>query len=147
MRSAFLYKQVLEVDLPWMEELPRPTRPPRVPTVLTQDEVAAVLGRLQGVYSLIACLLYGTGMRLMECMTLRVTDVDFGRREIVIREGQGGRGRRTMLPLSLMAPLREHLAVARKLLEKDRICGRPEVMLPYALKSKYPHAGQRWAWF
>lgn len=143
----FLYKQVLEMDLPWMEELPRPTRPPKVPTVLTPDEVAAVLSRLQGVYSLIACLLYGTGMRLMECMTLRVKDVDFGRREIIIREGKGGKDRRTMLPLSLIAPLRDHLAEVRKLFEMDRAADRSGVMLPYALEKKYPSAGKRWAWF
>ncbi len=102
----FLYKQVLQVDLPWMDELPRPTRPPRRPTVLTANEVASVFAHMQGVHALMAKLMYGTGMRLIECMTLRVKDVDFERRES-IRNGEGGKDRMTMLPLSLAAPLRE----------------------------------------
>jgi integron integrase len=122
-------------------------RAPRRPSVLTQAEVAAVLGHMTGTHALIAHLLYGTGMRLMECMCLRIKDVDFARREITVREGKGSKDRMTMLPLSLAAPLREQLAAARVLFEADRSAGRPGVMLPDALERKYPRAGTQWAWF
>lgn len=143
----FLYKQVLQVDLPWMEQLHRPTRPPKRPTVLTPAEVEAVLSRMSGTYALIARLLYGTGMRLMECMTLRVKDVDFERREITVRDGKGGKDRVTMLPLTLVGPLREQVAAARALFDADRAAQRMGVMLPDALERKYPLASVRWGWF
>jgi integron integrase len=140
----FLYKQVLQVDLPWMDELPRPTRAPRRPTVLTANEVASVFAHMQGVHALMAKLMYGTGMRLMECMTLRVKDVDFERREITIRNGKGGKDRMTMLPLSHAAPLREQIASARVTYDADRSGQRMGVMLPDALERKYPRAATQW---
>lgn len=143
----FLYKQVLQVDLPWMDELHRPTRAPRRPTVLTANEVASVFAHMHGVNALMAKLMYGTGMRLMECMTLRVKDVDFERREITIRDGKGGKDRMTMLPLSLAVPLREQIAQARVAYDADRNGQRRGVMLPDALEKKYPRAATQWGWF
>lgn len=143
----FLYKQVLETDFPWLDDVYRPNRPPRLPTVLTEWEVAAVLEQMKGTHALMARLLYGTGMRLMECMKLRVKDVDFGRREILIREGKGNKDRVTMLPLALVAPLREQIAYARKLFDADRAGSRSGVMLPDALERKYPKAATQWGWF
>ncbi len=102
----FLYRQVLDMDLPWMEDIQRARKPARLPVVLTRSEVSALLREMQGLHGLMARLLYGTGMRLMECLRLRVKDVDFDKREILIRQGKGGKDRRTMLPSNLMAPLR-----------------------------------------
>jgi integron integrase len=130
-----------------MEELPRPSRPPKRPTALTRAEVDLVLAHMAGTHALIARLLYGTGMRLMECMTLRVKDVDFERREITIRDGKGGKDRMTMLPLVLVAELRQHLAAVRRLFDSDRAGQRSGVMLPGALERKYPQAGTQWGWF
>jgi integron integrase len=144
---VFLYKQVLETEFPWLEDLQRPTRPPKLPVVLTPAEVQSVFANMGGVYQLIAKLLYGTGMRLMECMTLRVKDVDFGRREITIREGKGFKDRVTMLPISLVPAMKEQLNLAKKYFDADRLNGRPGVMLPNALEKKYPKAGQQWGWF
>lgn len=143
----FLYKEVLAVELPWMEGITRPRRPPKMPCVLTQTEVKLVLDQMTGLYHLIARLLYGTGMRLFECAQLRIKDVDLQRREILIREGKGGKDRITVLPLSLVQPLREQIAAARKLHDDDRLQQRPGVMLPYALERKYPRAGTQLGWF
>lgn len=143
----FLYKQVLQTDFPWLEDIYRPNRPPRLPTVLTEWEVAAVLDEMKGVHALMCRLLYGTGMRMMECMTLRIKDVDFGRREIMIREGKGRKDRVTMLPLALVAPLREQIARARLVCDEDRAGSRPGVMLPDALDLKYSKAATQWGWF
>ncbi len=142
----FLYREVLGQDLPWMQEMVRAKRPARLPVVLTQAEVAAVLERMQGVHGLIARLLYGTGMRLMEVMRLRVKDVDFERCEVLVRDGKGGKDRVTMLPRKLAAPLREHLVWRRRLFEDDLAKGMADVYLPDALERKYPAAGQDWAW-
>lgn len=143
----FLYKDVLKKELPWLDELPRPTRPPKRPTVLTRIEVDLLLAQMSGTYALIARLLYGTGMRLMECMKLRVKDMDFERREITVRDGKGGKDRMTMLPLVLVPPLRAHIAAVRKLYDDDRTRQRNGVMLPDALEKKYPKAGTQWGWF
>ncbi|HEV2609739.1 MAG TPA: phage integrase N-terminal SAM-like domain-containing protein [Noviherbaspirillum sp.] len=105
----FLYKQVLQTDFPWLQDIYRPNRPARLPTVLTEWEVAAVLEEMKGVHALMFRLLYGTGMRMMERMTLRIKNVDLGRREIMIREAKGRKDRVTMLPLALVAPLREQI--------------------------------------
>lgn len=105
----FLYREVLEIELPWLDNVERAKAPKRLPVVLTRPEVQAVLSRLQGIHWLIASLLYGTGMRLMECMRLRVKDVDFSRKEILVRDGKGFKDRVTMLPAALANPLREHL--------------------------------------
>lgn len=143
----FLCKELLKIDLGWIEGVSRPKRPPKRPTVLTQEEVNLVLGKMTGVHQLIARLLYGTGMRLSECAQLRIKDVDFQRREITIREGKGGKDRVTMLPLSLVQPLRDQVLEARRIFEDDRLHQRAGVMLPHALERKYPKAGLQLGWF
>jgi len=142
----FLYREVLEQDLPWLQEVVRVKRPARLPVVLTQTEVAEVLERMQGVHGLMARLLYGTGMRLMEVVRLRVKDVDFERLEIVVRDGKGGKDRVTMLPRKLATPLQEHLVWRRRLFEDDTAKGMADVFLPDALERKYPNAGKSWGW-
>ncbi len=142
----FLYREVLEQDLPWLQEVVRVKRPARLPVVLTQSEVAEVLERMQGVHGLMARLLYGTGMRLMEVARLRVKDVDFERLEIVVRDGKGGKDRVTMLPRKLATPLQEHLVWRRHLFEDDTAKGMADVFLPDALERKYPNAGKSWGW-
>ena len=143
----FLYKQVLKTDFPWLDDIYRPNRPPRLPTVLTEWEVTAVLAEMKGLHALMTKLLYGTGMRLMECISLRVKDVDFERREIIVREGKGFKDRVTMLPLALVAPLKEQIAFSKTLYEADRASTRPGVMLPDALERKYSKAAMQWGWF
>ncbi|MCX8085688.1 MAG: integron integrase [Rhodocyclaceae bacterium] len=142
----FLYREVLEVDLPWLENVTRAKPAQRLPVVLTPAEVRAVLERMDGVYGLMARLLYGTGMRLMECVRLRVKDVDFGRNEILIRDGKGAKDRVTMLPDALVGPLQEHLARRRVIYEDDLRDGKAEVWLPDALARKYPQAPTEWGW-
>ncbi|HUQ33628.1 MAG TPA: integron integrase [Pyrinomonadaceae bacterium] len=142
----FLYREVLRVDLPFVDGIERAKQPQRVPTVLTRDEVARVLARLSGTYHLMTSLLYGTGMRLMECVRLRVKDIDFGYRQITVRDGKGGKDRRTLLPESLAVPLKRQLERARLLHEEDLQNGYGSVYLPYALERKYPNAAREWAW-
>ncbi|MDZ4202071.1 MAG: integron integrase [Gallionella sp.] len=142
----FLYREALGIDLPWMDTMVRAKKPQRLPSVLTRAEVSLVLERMEGTYSLMARLLYGTGMRLMECVRLRVKDVDFGQREILIRDGKGAKDRVTMLPDVLIQPLQEHLAKRRRLYEDDLAKGMAEVFLPDALERKYPNAATDWAW-
>lgn len=142
----FLYREVLKQDLPWMADVVRAKRPARLPVVLTQREVVSVLDRMSGIHGLMARLLYGTGMRLMEVTRLRVKDVEFERAEVLVRDGKGGKDRVTMLPQSLMAPLREHLRWRRGLYEDDLARGLAEVFLPDALARKYPNAAREWAW-
>jgi integron integrase len=142
----FLYRRVLGVDLPWLNDVVRAKKPQRLPTVLTVDEVRAVLAELQGVYWLIASLLYGSGLRLMECLRLRVKDVDFKQRQIVVRSGKGGKDRVTVLPNSAVAPLQVHLEQRRAQHRRRLELGGGEVYLPYALHRKYPSAGRAWAW-
>jgi integron integrase len=143
----FFYKEVLLIDLPWLDDLHRPTKPARRPTVLTPAEAEAIFQRMQGTHVLMAQLMYGTGMRLMECVGLRVKDVDFNRREITIRHGKGGKDRVTVLPLSLAGALRDQIAAARTLYDTDRAEQRMGVALPDALELKYPQAGTQWKWF
>ena len=142
----FLYRQVLEVELPWMEEIRRAKRPKRLPLVLSQRETAALLGELGGVTWLMASLLYGSGLRLMECVRLRVKDVDFDRHEITVRQGKGGKDRRTMLPVRLVEPLHAQLGEARRVHARDLAAGFGDVWLPDALARKYVNAGREWAW-
>ena len=142
----FLYREVLGVNLPWLDSVVRAKRPARLPVVLTRREVAAVLDHMQGTHGLMARLLYGTGMRLMECMRLRVKDVDFERAEILIRDGKGGKDRVTMLPQTLLAPLQAHLLARRQLYEEDSALGMAGVYLPDALARKYPEAATNWGW-
>jgi integron integrase len=142
----FLYRIVLETELPWMEDIVRAKRPRRVPVVLSRDEVARLLGALDGTPWLMAALLYGSGMRLMECLRLRVKDVDFSRNEITVREGKGRKDRRVPLPGKLRDALRRQIARARILHEHDLAEGHGEARLPYALARKYPNAGREWGW-
>ncbi len=142
----FLYKEVLEIDLPWLDNLVRAKRPQRLPVVLNRTETREVLVRMKGVYGLMANMLYGTGMRLMECVRLRVKDVDFEHGEILIRDGKGGKDRVTMLPSSVVADLQTHLEQRRALFEDDKRLGKTDVFLPDALASKYPNASIEWCW-
>jgi integron integrase len=142
----FLYREVLQKELPWMDGMVRAKRPARVPVVLTEGEVRALLGQLDGTRWLATSLLYATGMRLLEGLRLRVKDVDFERREITVRDGKGGRDRRTMLPERLLEPLRTHLERVKVLHERDLSEGFGDVYLPFALARKYPHAGRSWPW-
>lgn len=143
----FLYREVLSLDVPWLEDLarPRPTR--RIPSVMTQDECATLLDRMSGLPQLVARLLYGTGMRLMEGVSLRVKDIDFERRAIVVREGKGAKDRVVMLPATLEAALRDQLATASGLWREDQASGRGGVAMPDALERKFPRAGSSWRWF
>ena len=142
----YLYKQVLGVDLPWLEDVVLAKTPRRLPVVLTATEVRTLLLHMQGTTGLIAQLLYGTGMRLLEALRLRVKDVEFARREIVIREGKGNKDRITVLPENLIGPLQQQLQKARALHEKDVEAGFGRVHLPHALAVKYAHADRSWAW-
>lgn len=136
------------MELPWLQNVTRAKKPQRLPTVLTAGEVRRVLAALpDDVPGLIARLLYGTGLRLMEGVRLRVKDVDLTRRELVVRDGKGSKDRVTVLPESLIKPLRAHLAVRRTVFERDRAAGRADVWLPDALARKYPRAPPgEWAW-
>ncbi|PWB40165.1 MAG: integron integrase [Rhodocyclales bacterium] len=142
----FLYREVLETELPWLDNVERARVPKRLPVVLTRDEVHAVLSRLSGTHWLIASLLYGAGLRIMEALRLRVKDVDFARKEILVRDGKGFKDRVTMLPAALAAPLTEHLKRVKALHGQDLAAGRGAVYLPYALERKYPGSARDWAW-
>jgi integron integrase len=143
----FLYREVLDDPLPWLDEVTRAKKPVRLPTVLTREEVQRLLGYLDDpLMGLIVRLLYGTGMRLLECLRLRVKDVDFVRHEIVVREGKGGKDRVTMLPASLVEPLKAHVAVVKAQHEADLALGKGGVWLPDALAVKYANAAKSWGW-
>ena len=142
----FLYRHLLKVDLPWLSEVVHAKRSPRLPVVLTPGEVRALFDQMEGVMALLARLLYGTGMRLMEGLRLRVKDVEFERREIVVRDGKGGKDRVTMLPDRLVEPLRVHLEKVRALHERDLAEGFGEVHLPDALAEKFKAAPRAWGW-
>ncbi|HRC73412.1 MAG TPA: integron integrase [Candidatus Competibacter sp.] len=147
-RSAllFLYKDVLGQQLPWLDNVEQAKRPQRLPVVLTHAEVKAVLDRLGGTHRLMANLLYGTGMRLMEGVRLRVKDIDLGRREILVRDGKGGKDRVTPLPALLVEPLHAHLAHVKTLHDEDLKAGYGAVYLPDALARQYPNAEREWGW-
>ncbi len=142
----FLYREVLHQDLDFPIDAVRAKRPKRLPTVLTREEVRKVLGQLSGTHRLMAQLLYGSGLRLMECVRLRVKDVDFAQHLIVVRDGKGEKDRVTMLPESLVESLQVHLQSVRLLHEEDLARGYGAVYLPYALERKYPNAGREWIW-
>lgn len=142
----FLYKEVLNQALPWLDNIESAQRPKRLPVVLTVGEVEALLGRVHGTVGLMLRLIYGTGMRITECTRLRVKDIDFARGEIIVREGKGDKDRVTMLPASLVTPLQQHLARVKKLHEYDLKAGYGDVYLPHALARKYPKAGREWCW-
>ncbi len=147
-RSAllFLYKEVLGIELPWLDNVEQAKKPKRLPVVLAPDETRHLLAQLSGVHWLVAVLLYGSGLRLMEALRLRVQDVDFKRREILVREGKGFKDRVTMLPELAAKPLQLHLEAVKALHQKDLAEGFGEVFLPYALERKYPNAGKSWGW-
>ncbi|MDO9695684.1 MAG: integron integrase [Candidatus Latescibacteria bacterium] len=142
----FLYREVLETDPGWVEDVVRAKRPVRVPVVLTAPEVAALLEHLHGAPWLVASLLYGSGLRLLEALRLRVKDLDFQTGEITVRDGKGQKDRRTMLPRSVAGPLRAHLRRVKVLHDRDLALGRGGVALPAALARKYPGAPCEWAW-
>lgn len=143
----FLYREVLGVQLPWLNEIGRPKARERVPVVLSMAEVRRVLDAAAGVEGEVLHLLYGTGMRLMEALRLRVKDVDFERGEIVVREGKGGKDRRVMLPQALSAVLAARLLQTRTIWKGDRAEDRGGVHMPDALERKYPRAAMSWGWF
>jgi integron integrase len=137
---------VLGRDLGWFDDLVRAKRPVRVPVVLSRGEVNALLAQLRGTPWLMASLLYGAGLRLMECLRLRVKDVDFAYRQVLVRDGKGAKDRVTMLPETAVQPLHAQLGEAKRLHEIDLREGFGEVHLPYALARKYPRAGFEWGW-
>lgn len=142
----FLYREVLGADLPWLENVEQAKTPKRLPVVLTQAEVQALLSGLSGTHWLVASMLYGAGMRLMEALRLRVKDVDLTRKEILIRDGKGAKDRVTMLPAALVNPLKTHLLKVKALHDQDIVEGFGEVYLPHALDKKYPTAAREWGW-
>jgi integron integrase len=142
----FLYREVLRQELPWLDGVEAAKESRRLPVVLTQGEVNALLARLQGVHGLIGRLLYGTGMRLMEAMRLRIEDIEFERKEIIVRDGEGFKDRVTMLPALLIEPLKTHLQAVRRRHDDDLRAGFDSVCLPYVLERKYPNAGKEWGW-
>ncbi len=142
----FLYREVLAIELPWMDDIRRAKRNRSLPVVLSEGEVASLLEELDGLMWLMAAMLYGTGMRLMECVRLRVKDVDFVRREITVRRGKGGKDRRTVLPALVVTELQDQMAAARRMHERDLAAGFGAVWLPDALERKYPGAAHEWCW-
>ena len=141
-----LYKEVLKQEIGWLEGVERATKPKRLPVVLNRDEVHKIFAHLRGTPRLMAGLLYGSGLRLMECVRMRVKDVDFGYARITVRDGKGGKDRVTMLPVNLAVPLERHLGRIRAQHEQDLEEGGGEVFLPDALARKYPNAAREWAW-
>ena len=142
----FLYRDVLEKNLPWLDNLVRAKRPARLPVCLTPDEVAAVLRYMTGTPRLMAMLIYGAGLRLLECARLRVKDLDFANHQIVVRSGKGDKDRVTILPLALAQELQRHLVEVRVQHQEDLAAGAGWVEMPDALARKYPNAGREWAW-
>jgi integron integrase len=142
----FLYRDVLRIDLPPLDTVPRSPRAPRVPVVFTRTEVQQVLGELTGVHRLMAQLLYGSGLRLMECARLRIKDLDFAYHQLTVRDGKGEKDRVTILPQLLVVPLQAQLRAARHLHAADLELGYGAVYLPHALERKYPNAAKDWRW-
>jgi integron integrase len=142
----FLYKAVLKQEIGWMEKVERAKKPVRLPVVLTPDEVHRLFKHLHGTPLLMAGLLYGSGLRLMECVRLRVKDLDFGYAQVVVRDGKGAKDRVTMLPVSLAARLERHLQKVKAQFEEDLESDHGGVYLPYALDRKYPNAEREWGW-
>jgi len=142
----FLYREVLAKDVGWLDNIVRAKRPWRLPVVLSRYEVKELLGALEGVNWIMATILYGAGLRLMECLRLRVKDLDFSANRLIVREGKGNKDRVTMLPAAVKGPLAEHLGRVRALHQRDLERGFGRVLLPDALQRKYPNADREWGW-
>ena len=142
----FLYRDVLKKELPYVSNIERARRRKKLPVVFTRDEVRRVLGQLTGTHSIIVRLLYGSGLRLMECLRLRVKDLDFTYGQLTVRDGKGEKDRVTMLPESLRHPLERHLKRVKLLHDEEIEAGFGEVHLPYALARKYTQAAKEWGW-
>jgi integron integrase len=142
----FLYREVIDKELPWLDGVVAARASQRLPVVLSRDEVEAVMGRMRGTSALVARLLYGSGLRILEGLRLRVKDVDFARCEILIRDAKGAKDRVTMLPQSLIDPLQRHLQRVKELHIEDLAAGYGSVYLPFALERKYPNANREWMW-
>ncbi|MGQ0713991.1 MAG: integron integrase [Gemmatimonadaceae bacterium] len=142
----FLYTEVLRDRVPWIADVVRARRPHRLPVVMTREEVRAVLGKMHGTQKLVAILLYGSGLRLMEALRLRVKDVDFGANQITVRGGKGDRDRLTMLPAAAVGPLRDHVLKVERVHARDLAAGAGRTMLPHAQAKKYPNAAAELAW-
>lgn len=142
----FLYRDVLKQELPYVSNIERAQKPKRVPVVFTRAETTRLFANLEGTHWLIAGLLYGSGLRLMECLRLRVKDIDFTYGQLTVRDGKGEQDRITMLPAKLKQPLRRHMERVKVLHEQDLAAGYGAVFLPYALARKYPNAPTQWGW-
>lgn len=142
----FLYKNVLAVELPWLGQIVRAKPSRHLPTVLERHEVASLLDKIDEQHRLMARLMYGTGMRIGECVAVRVKDLNIERRQMIVRDGKGAKDRVTVLPASLIDPLRTALDATREVFDRDHRLGRPGVELPFALERKYPNAGKSWGW-
>jgi len=142
----FLYRNVMRSEFPWLTRVVRAPRRTRLPVVLTRDEVSSLMRQLEGPVRLVATLLYGSGLRLLECLQLRVKDVDFESDQLTVRGGKGDKDRITMLPQSIKAELRRHLGRVKGLHERDVAAGGGVVELPTAVARKFPHAGLDWRW-
>jgi integron integrase len=142
----FLYRQVLQLELPYIDKIERAKRPQRIPVVFTRTEVKAILSNLEGIHHLMASLLYGSGLRLSECLQLRVKDIDSEYQQIIVRDGKGQKDRVTMLPNSTIPSLKLQLEKAKQLHQQDLTEGYGAVYLPYALERKYPNANREWGW-
>jgi integron integrase len=142
----FLYREVLKHEIGWLEKVERAKKPPKLPVVLSRGEVKQIFAHLHGMPKLMAGLLYGSGLRLMECVRLRIKDIDFELAQITVRDAKGGKDRATMLPLNLSEPLRRHLLRVRAQHEQDLEDGFGSVHLPFALARKFPKAAREWAW-
>ena len=142
----YLYKKVLEVDLPWLNNVVRAKRKKHIPVVFTRMEVKQLLAQFDGTYWLLFSLIYGAGLRISECARLRVKDVDFHSKQLIIRDSKGSKDRVTVFPEPFIEPLRNHLARIKDLHEQDLRNGYGKVYLPFALQRKYPNANQEWPW-
>ncbi|MFB0515493.1 MAG: integron integrase [Candidatus Neomarinimicrobiota bacterium] len=142
----FLYRDVLESPAGWIDNIQRPRRSPHLPVVFSRREVSEILGHTQGIYRLLLSLTYGAGLRLSECLRLRIKDIDFDYRQIVVRDGKGQKDRVSILPDSLVSPLKEHLANIKAIHERDLAQGNGATVLPYALAAKYANAARELGW-
>ena len=142
----FLYKEVLGINVSWLEDVTRAKKPEKLPVVFTKNEVRAVMAHLDGIPWLLASLFYGAGLRLMEGVRLRIKDIDFGYKQFVVRDGKGQKDRVTMLPKIVEIPLQKQMEKTKILHDQDLSDGCGEVYLPYALERKYPNANKEWGW-